>query len=111
MIQEEISLAELIATIRAELSEAAQWQVEREQNAEEQQRELSVPPLRVKELTIELEVVAERSKAGSAGIKFWVLTGALDGKATNKRSQKIVLTLETTKELHLGDADEPEHLK
>ncbi|MEO8904495.1 MAG: trypco2 family protein [Polyangiaceae bacterium] len=114
MDDDRISLSEWIASIRAELTEAAERQVVREAVAAADQRPLTVRAMQVKEIRLELEVSTERlaksSGKASAGFKFWVLASSSIGgeherQAKHGSLQRVILTLEP-KDLFMGDGKE-----
>lgn len=116
-----VQLADWILGIRQELTEAAILQRERELAAVRGLPVL-VPPFKLKELRLELDVETDTESTSaveakaSLGIKFWVVSSAeAAGKHEQKRSsgqtQRIILTLEPIAPLHLGLEDEPELLK
>lgn len=107
-----IALAEWIMSIRAELTDAAVAQVEREDYAKKSGKPLVVPPLKVKELRLELEVCTEKvagAKSGAkSGLQFWVLplitvSGEAELRRQSGLTQKLILTLEPVRPLTLGD--------
>ena len=104
-MDESISLAEWIAELRAELTEAAVWQAERVDSATKVGKELRVPPLKVKELKLEIEVRASRETKGKAGLKFWVVSGEGERKQSAGTTQRVTLLLMPTSEVHLGDEE------
>ena len=111
-MKERIGLAEWIASLRAELEDAAQREVEREVSKG------LVGSLALQEITLELdletEVVTGIEGEAKSHLKFWIFAGAdVSGKvdATRKKSrtQRVVLTLKPTAKVFLG-ADDEENL-
>ena len=98
-----VSLAEWIASLRADLAEAVDWQEARENAAKAEGRPLRVPPLRLGELKLELEVRTTRESGGKAGLRFWVVSGDVDRKVAEGSTQKVTLTLAPLRDVHLGD--------
>jgi hypothetical protein len=115
---EPIRLADWIAALRAELTEAVAWQHGREDAAKVEGRELMVPPLKLKELKLEVEIASSReSKVGGGakgGIEFWVVSAEVSGEGESRRTsqatQRVTLLLEPLTPLKLGSDDEKEIL-
>lgn len=99
-----ISLAEWIAAVRADLTDAIAWQTERERAAIARGEALAVPALRLDELKLEVEVRTTREVSGRAGLRFWVVAEG-DRKDGEGSTQKVTLTLAPTREVHLGDEE------
>ena len=120
---EPIRLAEWIAALRGELTEAVLWQEGRQNAAIAEGREPPVPPLRLKELKLEVELTSSResgvtgeAKAGAKGghIAFFVVSGEVSGSAEHRRTsqstQRVTLLLEPLGEVKLGSSGEKELL-
>lgn len=115
---EPIKLAEWISALRAELQEATVLQSGREAAARAEGVDLAVPPLRVKEIKLEVEITASREfgekASAKAGIEFWIISGGAAGEVERRRSaqstQMITLLLEPLSELKLGSDTERELL-
>jgi Trypsin-co-occurring domain 2 len=106
-MDESISLAEWIAELRAELTEATAWQEERVEGAAKRGKLLRVPPLNLEELKLEIEVRTSRETSGRAGLKFWVVSAEGDRKQSIGATQRVTLLLKPTKEMHLGVEEKP----
>jgi hypothetical protein len=102
-MSEPIALAEWIASIRAELTQAATWQRERLTEASRAGHSLVVPPLRLEELKLEVEVETSSHLERGGGLKFWVVTSDLSTRRERGTTQRITLHLRPTSEMHLGD--------
>ena len=102
-MSEPVSLAEWIAELRAELTEAVTWQREREGEAEQRGSSLAVPALALKELKLDLEIKTSRQTGSRGGLKFWVVSGDVDRKESSGTTQRVTLVLTPTGEVHLGD--------
>jgi hypothetical protein len=116
MQPEKVSLSEWIMAVRAELTDAAQAQIERQSAADAAGRVLAVQGMKVKEIRLELEVSTEQhvgtKLSTEAKLKFWVFTEASAGAEREGRrsvgsTQRIVLTLEPLN-LNLGGSGEKE---
>jgi len=115
-VAELVSLSDWITSIRAELTDAVERQIERESAAATANRPLLVQAMKVKEIRLELDVATETSKSSSvkagAGLKFWVVASAkVEGEHSAQRrdglTQRVVITIEPT-DLTLGDGTEPD---
>jgi Trypsin-co-occurring domain 2 len=102
-MSEPVALAEWIAAIRAELTHAVTWQSERLREASRAGRSLLVPPLRLEELKLEVEVETSAHVEASGGLKFWVVTSDVSARRERGTTQRITLHLRPTNEMHLGD--------
>ncbi len=98
-----ISLAEWIGALRAELTEAVTWQQERTKRAQSDGSPLTVPPLALGELKLEMEVRTTRDDGIKGGLKFWVLSTDAERKRSESSIQKVTLVLHPTAQIHLGD--------
>jgi hypothetical protein len=102
-VSQPVSIAEWIEALRADLEDAALRQKQRLSAEREPGREMAVPGLRLHELKLELEVRTTRETSGSAGLKFWVVSGEADRKIAEGATQRVTLVLQPERDVHLGD--------
>ena len=100
---EGIPLAEWIAALRAELTEAVAWQRERIEAAHAAGHALPVPPLALSELKLDIEVSTTHDEGLKGGLKFWVLSTEGEKKRSQSSTQRVTLVLHPTATIHLGD--------
>jgi hypothetical protein len=112
---EPIGLAEWIAGLRSELTEAVRWQEGRKSAAQGEGVPLRVPSLLLKELRLEVTVITSRNTTGTAGarggLSFHVFSAELSGQVQHgtkdESTQRVTLLLVPEKEVALG----PKHKK
>lgn len=102
-MNESVSVAEWIEALRADLEIAVLRQRERTRAGLAVGSEPPVPALRLHELKLELELRTTRETSGRAGLKFWVVSGEADRKIADGATQRITLTLQPERDIHLGD--------
>ncbi|MBS2533501.1 hypothetical protein KGQ20_12030 [Catenulispora sp. NF23] len=85
----DIELADLLASLRSEISRA------RISGAGEDVR------FRIDSIELEVQVEVEKTGEGSTGVKFWVLS--VGGKRSAKEAQTHLLKLSLTAETEAGD--------
>jgi len=78
-LDEMISLAELLATLRKELDDAAKA------------GEGSDTRFRFNEIELELQVVTAKGGKGGGGVKFWVYNANAEVNASEARTQRLNL--------------------
>jgi hypothetical protein len=108
---EKIGLADWIAALRVELTEAVRLQEAREAAVAVEGSRLAVAPLRLKELKLEVNVTSacESSATGEAkvGVKFYVVSGEVSSKGELSRhsesTHRVTLLLEPGKEIFMGE--------
>jgi hypothetical protein len=98
-----ISLAEWIASIRAEVAEAVAWQKERTALALKQGQDPIVPPLLLQELKLEVEVETKGTRTAKGGVEFWVVSADVEHGHSEAAKHRVVLTLRPQLDVPLGN--------
>lgn len=101
-----VSLSEWITALREEITLASAQRAYQMHELVTDYPHAQIPNFRIKNISIEMEVVTSRSIEGGANVKFWILNSEAKTKNSSQITQRLKFDVEIINELTLGEDDQ-----